>query len=128
MFGYDPDEAPPVAAVEIRPGQLWAPRPDAVRVIGFPEAGMALGVSLRTGDWARMTAPLARSRDVFVVADPAFGYGEYPHRMVNVEMRPSGEVVEVAPGFSVPCSARQLAEGYLQAFYELVADPIGGAS
>jgi hypothetical protein len=128
MFGYDPDEVPPVEPVEIRPGQLWAPRPVPVRVIGFPEADEVPGVNMRTGDWVRMKAPPARSRDVFVVAEPAFASGEFPRRMVDVEVRPGGEVVEVESGFSVPCSARQLAEGYMQAFYELVADPIGGAS
>lgn len=127
MWSYDPDEPAPVQPVEIRAGQLWAPRPAPVRVIGHPGADQVPGVNLRTGKHLMMKARPAQPGDVLVVADPAFVAGERPHRMVNVAIRPGGEAHQVAPGFSVPCTGRQMAEGHMQALYQLVADPVGGA-
>jgi hypothetical protein len=128
MFSYDPDEVPPVEPAEIRPGQLWAPRPAPVRVIGFPEADMVPGVNVRTGEHLMIKARPAQPGDVLVIGNPAFASGEHPHRMVSVAIRPGGEIHQVAPGFSVSCSARELAEGYMQALYQLVADPDGDAA
>jgi hypothetical protein len=122
MFGYDPDAAPPVDPVEIRAGQLWAPRQGPVRVIGFPGAGWCLGVNLATGRWVQMQAPRPPADDLVVVGDPPFAGTD--RRMVNLAVRgDSQQVASAASGETAPAVARQLSEEYLQAFYQLVADP-----